>query len=214
MRAVLVFSSIRAAMRCARAGLAAFSVWLGIVASLAYGATAASAQEAPSMTSFEIAIPQEVLDDLAARLERTRLPDSIEGAGWDYGTNPEALEDLVAYWRDGFDWRAQEERLNAFDHFKAEVDGHGIHFVHVRSSREDAIPLLMLHGWPSSFVQMLATAPMLTEPEEGPAFHVVIPSLPGYSLVGIAQHIAAAPDGFDVVLAAAGSGSASCAACR
>ncbi|MEM9523307.1 MAG: epoxide hydrolase family protein, partial [Pseudomonadota bacterium] len=139
-----------------------------------------TAQEAVMVERFVIDIPREALDDLETRLAQTRLPDAIEGAGWDYGTNPDALVDLIRYWQSDYDWRAEEARLNAFDHFTAEIDGTTLHFVHARSSRDDAVPLLMLHGWPSSFVQMLDIAPRLTEPESGPAFHLVIPSLPGY----------------------------------
>ncbi|MEO1551258.1 MAG: epoxide hydrolase family protein [Pseudomonadota bacterium] len=140
----------------------------------------ATAQETIEVTPFTINIPQETLDDLLARIDRTRLPDAIDGAGWDYGTDADALADLINYWRTDFDWRAAETRLNAFDHFTAEIDGTTLHFIHAPSSRDDAIPLLMLHGWPSSFVQMLDIIPLLTEPESGPAFHVVVPSLPGY----------------------------------
>lgn len=158
-------------MRLLLAALTSFSIIFS---------TPGQAQEANSVTPFTIDIEQDVLDDLTARLERTRLPDAIAGAGWDYGTNPDALADLISYWRTDFDWRAAEARLNAFDHFTADIDGTTLHFVHARSTREDAIPLVMLHGWPSSFVQMLDIIPLLTEPESGPAFHVVIPSLPGY----------------------------------
>ena len=140
----------------------------------------AKAQEAPEVTPFTIDIPQATLDDLHARLDGARLPDAISDAGWDYGTDADALADLIAYWRTDFDWRAAETRLNRFDHFTTEIDGMTIHYVHAPSTRDDAIPLLMLHGWPSSFVQMLDIIPLLTEPENGPAFHVVVPSLPGY----------------------------------
>lgn len=138
------------------------------------------AQEALSMDRFTIDVPQTAIDDLQVRLAQTRLPDAIPGSGWDYGTDIEALEDLLVYWQTEYDWRAEEARLNRFDHFTTDFDGLSIHFIHARSSREDATPLIMLHGWPSSFVQMIDIIPLLTEPEEGPAFHVVVPSLPGY----------------------------------
>ena len=143
------------------------------------------AQETIMVEPFTIAIPQASLDDLVMRLERTRLPDAIADAGWDYGTNADALADLLSYWRTAFDWRTQEARLNGFHHFTAQIDGTRIQFVHQRSSYEDAIPLLMLHGWPSSFVQMLDIVPLLTEPASGQAFHVIIASLPGYGFSDI-----------------------------
>ncbi len=143
------------------------------------------AEETVPVTPFEIALPDAILDDLSARLAATRLPDALPGAGWEYGTDADALADLIGYWKDGFDWRAQEARLNGFDHFKADIDGMQIHFVHAPSPRADAMPLMLLHGWPSSFVQMLDILPLLTEPADGPAFHVVVPSLPGYGFSDI-----------------------------
>ncbi|MEO1108963.1 MAG: epoxide hydrolase family protein [Pseudomonadota bacterium] len=159
--------------------------WLALTAALFAHSVPAISQEAIDVTPFAIDIPQSTLDDLTTRLENTRLPGAVDGAGWDYGTNPEALTDLITYWRTDFDWRAAEARLNTFDHFTADVNGTMLHFVHARSSRDDAIPLLMLHGWPSSFVQMLDIIPLLNEPENGPAFHVVVPSLPGYGFSDI-----------------------------
>jgi microsomal epoxide hydrolase len=141
-----------------------------------------SAQE---IERFEISVDDSVLDDLRRRLVATRLPDQIEGSGWEYGTPVAYLRELVDYWRDGYDWRAQETRLNELPHFRARIDGQPIHFVHARSSREDAFPLLLVHGWPGSIVEFLDVIPRLTDPganRGGPddAFHVVAPSLPGY----------------------------------
>lgn len=134
-----------------------------------------------SLDPFTIAISESVLDDLRDRLSRTRSPDGISGSGDAYGLTPDTLSGLVSYWRTEFDWRSQENYLNTFSHHRTDIDGIGIHFVLAPSSRADAIPLLMLHGWPSSFIQMLDIVPLLTEPEEHlPAFHVVIPSLPGF----------------------------------
>ena len=120
----------------------------------------------------------EVLEDLHQRIEHTRLPDELDGAGWDYGTDTAYLRELATYWRDGFDWPAREAELNRYEQYRAEVDGIGLHFLHERGEGQDRIPLLMLHGWPSSFVQMLDIIPLLTRGE--PAFDVVVPSLPGY----------------------------------
>lgn len=120
----------------------------------------------------------EVLDDLRQRLERTRWPDELDGVGWDYGTDTVYLRELATYWRDGFDWPAHEAELNRFEQYRVEVDGIGLHFLHKQGEGRHRIPLLMLHGWPSSFVQMLDIIPLLTSGQ--PAFDVVVPSLPGY----------------------------------
>ena len=161
------------------------AVGLGVVAMVANPfsvlAEPAKRNEAMKAKSFKIDVPAATIDDLKTRLAAARLPDQIKGSGWDYGTDTKYLADLLTYWRTDYDWDAEQARLNSFDHFKAEIDGLNIHFVHAKSDRDDAIPLLMLHGWPSSFVQMLDVIPMLTTPkDDGPAFHVVAASLPGY----------------------------------
>jgi microsomal epoxide hydrolase len=134
---------------------------------------------------FTIAVPRSVLDDLRRRLEATRFPDQIPGTGWNYGTDVDYLRALVAHWHERFDWRAQERRLNRLDHYGTRIDGQWIHFVHARSRHPGAMPLLLLHGWPSTFVEFLKVIGPLSEPERNGAepsdgFHVVCPSLPGY----------------------------------
>ena len=134
---------------------------------------------------FVVDVPAAVLDDLRERLARTRWPDEVEGAGWDYGTNLAYLQDLTAYWRTGFDWRAQERAMNALPHFRVEVDGLGIHFIHARGRGPAPLPLLVTHGWPSSFVEMLELIPLLADPgahggDPADAFDVVVPSVPGF----------------------------------
>lgn len=129
---------------------------------------------------FEVSVPDEVLSDLKERLAETRWPDQVEGAGWTYGTNLSYLQELVAYWQNDFDWGVQETRINGFNNFMVDVDGTDIHFVHELGRGEDAIPVLVLHGWPSSFVQMLDLIPLLTTPNDGQSFDVVVPSLVGY----------------------------------
>jgi pimeloyl-ACP methyl ester carboxylesterase len=134
---------------------------------------------------FEIRVADATLDDLRARLARARFPDQIEGTGWEYGTPTDYLADLAGYWRDTFDWRAQEGRLNTLEHFRTTIDGQAIHFIHARSPHPDALPLLITHGWPGSVVEFLDVISPLTEPEAhggrgADAFHVVAPSLPGY----------------------------------
>jgi pimeloyl-ACP methyl ester carboxylesterase len=142
-----------------------------------------------AIEGFEIRVPDAVLADLRERLARTRWPDQIEGSGWDYGTDLAYLKELCAYWRDGFDWRAQEERLNRLAQFRTEIDGQPLHFVHQRSSRADALPLLVLHGWPGSICEFAKIIGPLTEPaahggDARDAFHLICPSLPGYGFSG------------------------------
>ena len=134
---------------------------------------------------FEIAVPDATLADLRERLARTRWPDPAPAAPWEQGTDLDWMRDLAAYWADGFDWRAQERRLNGLDQFRTEIDGVRIHFVHARAAGGDGIPLVLTHGWPSAFVEYLDVLPLLTDPTahgiDGPAFDVVLPSLPGYT---------------------------------
>ena len=134
---------------------------------------------------FVIDVPQATLDDLRERLGRTRWPDEVEGAGWDYGTSLAYLRDVVEYWRTRFDWRREERAMNAFPHFRADVDGLGIHFIHARGRGPAPLPLLVTHGWPSSFVEMLPLIPLLSDPaahggDPADAFDVVVPSVPGF----------------------------------
>ncbi len=138
-----------------------------------------------SIQPFNVNIPQATLDDLHERLAHTRWPDEIEGADWDYGTNLEYLRELANYWQHTFDWRKQEAMLNRFAHFRAEVDGLGIHFIHERGKGPNPTPIILTHGWPGSFFEMLKVIPLLTDPESHggkteDAFDVVVPSLPGY----------------------------------
>jgi pimeloyl-ACP methyl ester carboxylesterase len=134
--------------------------------------------------SFSIRIEDEVVSDLRARIRNTRWPDQAPGAAWEQGTDLGYLRQLLTYWADGFDWRAQERELNAFAHFRVLLDGVQIHFVHERARRGRGIPLVLTHGWPSTFVELLPLVPLLTDPVahgiDGPPFDVVIPSLPGY----------------------------------
>jgi epoxide hydrolase len=135
---------------------------------------------------FQVAVPQAALDDLAARLDRTIWPDELPGAGDAYGVPTARVAELTRYWRESFDWRALEARLNQYPQFTTEIDGATIHFLHVRSSREDATPVLLTHGWPGSVVEYLDVIGPLAEPEsdDEPAFHVVVPSLPGFGFSG------------------------------
>jgi pimeloyl-ACP methyl ester carboxylesterase len=134
---------------------------------------------------FLIDIPQADLDDLHARLVNTRWPGQLSGTGSERGVTLDHLRDLADYWVGDFDWRAQERRLNKFPQFVTTVDGQDIHFLHVRSPEPEALPLVLTHGWPGSFVEFLEMIGPLTDPkayggDPADAFHVVIPSLPGF----------------------------------
>ncbi len=134
--------------------------------------------------SFSIWVADAVLADLRTRIHQTRWPDQVPGGAWEQGTDLTYLRQMLAYWADAFDWRAQEDVLNAFHQFRVELDGVHLHFVHERAPGGRGIPLILTHGWPSTFVELLPLVPLLTDPEthgiDGPAFDVVIPSLPGY----------------------------------
>ncbi|WP_062205547.1 epoxide hydrolase family protein [Streptomyces sp. NBRC 109706] len=128
---------------------------------------------------FRIAVPQADLDDLDDRLARTRWPNEVADAGWDYGFPLARLRELAERWRTDYDWRAHEARLNQLPHYTTEIEGQTIHFVHVRSANPDALPLVLTHGWPGSFLEFVEVIEPLSRD-----FHLVIPSLPGYGFSG------------------------------
>ena len=130
---------------------------------------------------FRIEIPQSDLDYLHGRLDNARWPGELPGVEWTRGVPLDHLKELAGYWRTEYDWRAQEARLNRYPQFTTEIDGQRIHFLHVRSERPDAKPLLITHGFPSSVAEFLQLIEPLVDPAEGQAFHVVAPSLPGYA---------------------------------
>ena len=157
--------------------------WLGQTYSgrAAVAGQSAAGEPAP----FSVDVPDAVLDDLARRLARARFPDELNGADWTYGTNLAYLRQLVEYWRDEYDWRAQERILNGFPQFTMNVDGLDVHFIHRRSPEPDALPIMMIHGWPGTFFEFWKTVDRLADPlshggRAEDAFHVVVPSLPGY----------------------------------
>lgn len=142
------------------------------------------------ISPFRIAVPDSVLTDLRERLARTRFPDEVPGSGWGYGSELAYVRELVAYWRDEYDWRAAEARLNAWPQFRAEVDGLGIHFIHVRGTGPKPLPLVITHGWPGSVAEFGEIIGPLTDPaahggDAADAFDVVCPSMPGY---GFSDH--------------------------
>jgi epoxide hydrolase len=152
---------------------------------IALGGAVPRAADEASIDRFAIHVAEADLADLKARLARARLPDEIPGSDWTYGTNRAYLESLIRYWRDTFDWRAQERALNRFEQFTTTIDGLKIHFIHRRSNERNALPLLITHGWPGSFVEFTKVIEPLTDPvrhggRAADAFDLVIPSLPGF----------------------------------
>ena len=135
---------------------------------------------------FHLHVPDSVLADLHRRLAETRWPDQLPGTSWEYGADIKKVRELADYWKNGFDWRAQESRINQFQQFTTEIDGQQIYFIHQRSPRSDAIPLMLIHGWPGSITEFLRLIDPLTHPGNDtlPAFDVVIPALPGFPLSG------------------------------
>lgn len=138
---------------------------------------------------FRIQIPSGAIDDLRQRLTRTRWPDAIPGTGWEYGADLDYMKQLVDYWLTKFDWRQQEAGLNRFRHFRAEVDGLGVHFIHEMGKGPKPLPIVITHGWPGSFAEMTKIIPLLTDPaahggDPADAFDVVVPSMPGYGFSG------------------------------
>jgi microsomal epoxide hydrolase len=141
------------------------------------------------MRPFRIEVPQSDLDDLKRRIAATRWPDEIPGVGWDRGVPIGYLRELAEYWRTRYDWRAVEARLNEFPQFITEIDGVNVHFMHIRSRHADALPLLITHGWPGTVAEFLKIVEPLTDPvphggAPSDAFHLVIPSIPGYAFSG------------------------------
>ena len=134
---------------------------------------------------FSIQVPDAALEDLQRRLAKTRWPDEIAGSGWDYGSDLAFVKELVDYWKTSFDWRAQENKLNQFSQFRADVGGTGIHYIHEKGKGPHPMPLIITHGWPSSFWEMQKIIPLLSDPashggDPADSFDVVAPSLPGY----------------------------------
>mgnify|MGYP000364656869 FL=1 len=141
---------------------------------------------------FTIDVEDSVLDDLPQRLADTRWPDAMPNSGWDYGSNLDYIKELVEYWRTKFDWRAQEKLINSFSHFKTDVDGLGIHFIHEKGKGPNPMPLVITHGWPGTFFEMYKVIPMLSDPashggDPADAFDVVAPSMPGYGFSDAGQ---------------------------
>jgi hypothetical protein len=181
-RAFMRMKSARGAYVTIAVLAAALLVLVPLRPSHAQAETAASAAIKP----FKMHVPESVLIDLRRRLADTRWPDQIPGTTWEYGADIRKIRELASYWQQGYDWRAQEARFNRLGQFTTEIDGQTIYFIHVRSPRAGAIPLLLIHGWPGSVVEFLKVIEPLTNPKvrNAPAFDVVVPALPGFGFSG------------------------------
>jgi epoxide hydrolase len=149
----------------------------------------ATPKPSDTIQSFRVEIPGAALDDLRDRLARTRWPSELPGVGWSRGAPLDYLRELAEYWRTDYDWREHEARLNELPQFTTTIDGANVHFIHVRSAEPDALPLILTHGWPGSIVEFLDIIEPLTDPrahggDPADAFHLVIPSIPGFGLSG------------------------------
>jgi len=155
-----------------------------------------------NVVPFAVNVSSTILDDLRDRLARTRWPDQVDEAGWDYGVELSYLKELVQYWLTAFDWRKQERLINKLPQFRAQVNGLNIHFVHVRGKGPKPLPLVVSHGWPSSFFEMHKIIRPLADPashggDAEDAFDVVVPSLPGFGFSERPLH--RGPVSFDLV---------------
>lgn len=142
-----------------------------------------------SIADFKIKVPQTTLEELQGRLVAARWPQELPNSGWSYGMPKAFVQNLVDYWRNAYDWRKTEARLNAYPQFTTTIDGQNVHFLHVRSHEPDALPLILTRGWPGSVIEYLDIIERLTNPREfgvdsAQPFHLVIPSLPGYGFSG------------------------------
>ena len=169
--------------------LAAGAVSATVAGALAADAQAASIVVPPAteaVSPFSISLPKTAIDDLRHRLDSTRYPERETVGDWTQGVPLDKARALIEYWRNRYDWRRFEARANSFPHFRTRIDGLGIHFIHARSSHTNAMPIVFTHGWPGSFVEFLEVIGPLTEPTRfggnaDDAFHVVVPSLPGFA---------------------------------
>ncbi len=165
------------------------------------------AQNQAPIVPFRIEVSDAAIADLHQRLDNTRWPDQLPGTSWEYGTDSAYLRELVTYWRNEFDWRTQESLLNQYDQYTTEIEGLSLHFIHQRSQREDAIPLMIVHGWPGSISEFTGIIEPLADPgahgaAESDAFHVIAPSLPGFGFSGIPTERGYSPERMAHILAA------------
>lgn len=132
---------------------------------------------------FKVNIPEGAIQELKKRLKKTRWPDQIPGIGWQQGTNLAYLKELCNYWETGYSWRKQEEAINAYPNYLTEIDGYQIHFIHIKGKGKKSVPLIMTHGWPGSFLEMMRVIPLLTQDKDF-SFDLVVPSIIGFGFSG------------------------------
>ena len=176
----------RAETRVLRQGRLLLAVFL-LLPSIALGQAQPPAQSGPeAIRPFKVHVPDGLLIDLRRRLAETKWPDQLPGTTWEYGADIKKVRELADYWQNTYDWRAQEAKINRFDQFTTEIDGQQIYFIHQRSPRPGAIPLMLIHGWPGSIEEFLGLIEPLTHPNHSNsrAFDVIIPSLPGFGFSG------------------------------
>jgi epoxide hydrolase len=149
-------------------------------------AVSAETRNDGTIRPFKLHVTDSVLADLERRLAAARWPDQLPGTSWEYGADIKKVRELATYWQTQYNWRKHEARINQFHQYTTEIDGQQVHFIHERSPRPGAMPLLLLHGWPGSVLEFLELIKPLTEPTDSntPAFDVVIPSLPGFGFSG------------------------------
>ena len=164
----------------------AFVLILTTVLGQAQTANADTTIRDTTICPFKVQVPDSVIVDLHRRLANAKWPDQLPGTSWEYGADIKTVRELAAYWQTQYNWRKHEAGINQFHQYTTEIDGQQIHFIHERSPRPDAIPLLLIHGWPGSILEFLELIEPLTRPTDGKtqAFDVVIPSLPGFGFSG------------------------------
>ena len=139
------------------------------------------------LKNFKVNIEQDILDDLKLRIEKTRWPDEIEGSNWTYGASLSYMKELSDYWLHDFDWRKTEAEINQYDNYIAEIDGYKVHFLQIKGKGRKLVPIIITHGWPGSFLEMMKLIPLLTENAEC-SFDVVIPSMLGFGFSDKVTH--------------------------
>jgi pimeloyl-ACP methyl ester carboxylesterase len=169
-----------------RRTIGALATVLVLLAAIQPGQGQAGPENPAAIKRFKVHIPDSVLADLPRRLADTKWPDQLPGTTWEYGADISKVRELANYWQKDYDWRAQEAEINRFDQFTTEIDGQTIYFIHERSPRTDAIPRMLIHGWPGSILEFFALIEPLTHPKDSstPAFDIVVPSLPGFGFSG------------------------------
>ena len=183
-RQLVAGMSRRKVIQMGVAAAAVYAVRVGF-AGVREVAAAATTTVRTTVAPFRVTVPQAALDDLKRRLDRARWPERETEEGWSQGVPLDRLRRLVEYWRTGYNWRRFEAQINAFPQFRTEIDGLGLHFLHVKSKHENALPILLTHGWPGSVIEFLKVIGPLTDPKAHgghaeDAFHVVVPSMPGF----------------------------------